>query len=161
MKEQNNTIKKSEEGLLLISMMYKPSDLIAKQQMIKETRTEFDSLVQIYNKYLYFTIEITQNGKDLETAFASNLAGFADGISYLSGGFGSDIKMISAKDTIELKDFVYARSYGLGPSRFLVAFEKPNADNFTIYITAHPINIGRHRFSFSRNDLESVPALKF
>jgi hypothetical protein len=158
--EKNGLIQTVEENGLKITMTYRPSEFIAKQQIIKNTRLEYDSLNEYFSSYLYFLMEITYNNKDLETSFALKPSNFASNISYLSDKMGEDIKLVSETETLPIVDYVYARSYGVGPSQFLLAFEKPKSNQFQVEMKTYAIGIGNHSFSFNKKDLENRPHLK-
>lgn len=159
--EDHGTFQTVEDGKFKISVMYRPSELVAKQQMEKKTEKEYDSLTAYFSKYLYFLMEITYNGKDLETAFATNPSTFPSNISYLSEKFGDDVRLVSKTDTLNITDFIYARSYGIGTSQFLLAFEKPREEKFQIEVNPHRIGLNTQFFSFRKNELENTPHLKF
>jgi len=158
--KENGLTQTIEVNGLKITMTYRPSELIAKQQMIKDTQREYDSLTEYFSSYLYFLMEITYNNKDLETSFALKPSTFAANISYVSDKMGEDIKLVSETETLPVVDYVYARSYGVGPSQFLLAFEKPKSNQFQVEMKTDAIGMGNHSFSFNKKDLENRPHLK-
>src|SRR6478609_5761296 len=93
--EKNGLIQTVEENGFKITMTYRPSEFIAKQQMNKDKKREYDSLNNYFSKYFYFLMEITYNNKDLETSFALRPSSFADNISYMSDKMSRDIKLVS------------------------------------------------------------------
>ncbi len=159
--DEGNGLKKTidEEGFS-VSMMYKPVDFIAKQQMQKGTRREYDSLIRYFSDYLYFTLAITRDGKDLETSFGLDPGSFADNISYLSADFGQAIKLLTKKDTADILDYAYSRSYGIGSSNFLLVFKKPRDEKFEIEVKGYHLGFGTINFSFDQTDIEKTPKLK-
>lgn len=143
-----------------ITTTYRPTDLIVKQQMDKATAKEIDSLRNSYAPYLYFILSIEKNGKDMETSFAMDPGSFAEKISYLTSAFSANIILASSSKNYSIIDFVYARSFGTGPSTFLLVFEKPNEENFELLVEGHDLGFGKVKFSFSQRDLNRTPHLK-
>src|SRR5260370_28390310 len=109
--ESHGLIMIKEEDGFQLAMIWKPNDLIAKQQVIKGTKQEFDSLKNYFSKYLYFTLEMTRQGKDLETSFASDPGSFAEKVTYLSSGLSQNIRLITPRDTVLAIECIYSRSY--------------------------------------------------
>jgi hypothetical protein len=143
-----------------IEAAYKPSDLIVKHQMEKGTAREIDSLRKAYSPYLYFTITIEKEGKDLETGFAMDLSSFAEKISYLSSSFSENVVLATDSKTYSVADYLYTRSYGTGPSKFLVIFEKPTENNFSLVVEGHKLGFGKLKFPFTQSDINKTPPLK-
>ncbi len=159
--EENGLRKMVQYENYLVSLTYRPTDLIVKQQMNGNSQQEIDSLRTLYANYLYFTMTIEKDGKDLETDFAMNLSQFTPMISYLSTQFGSHISMETDQKRDPVKEYVYVRSYGSGPSSFLLIFDKPPESNFTIVVEGHDLGFGKTTFSFNQSDIEQTPNLKF
>jgi hypothetical protein len=159
--ESNGLARTREEDGYRVTVAWKPNGLIAKQQAYKGTEREFDSLNSYFSKYLYFTLELEKDGKDLEAAFAADPGSFAEKISYLSAGLQQDIRLTAENDTLPALECLYARSYGMGRSQCLVVFERPRkGNNFTVEVTGHPIGLGRQRFEFKTKDIDNAPRLK-
>jgi hypothetical protein len=141
-------------------MVWKPNDMIARQQVNKGTKREFDSLRDYFSKYLYFNLEMTKDGKDLETYFASAPESFADKISFLSAGVSQHIQLVTQKDTLPAIECLYSRSYGMGNSIFLLVFDKPKESEFEIQVSGYPIGFGKQLFPFHLTDIKNAPRLK-
>jgi hypothetical protein len=159
-KESNGLTKKVEYNDFVLQAAYRPTDLIVKHQMEKGTPKEIDSLRKIYSPYLYFVLTIERDGKDLETGFAMNLGTFADKISYLTSSFSENIVLATAEKTYSVTDYLYTRSYGTGPSRFLVVFEKPKETDFELVVEGHSLGFGKVKFPFSYSYIKNIPLLK-
>lgn len=158
--ESHGTMKQIEEDGFHLSLTYRPSEFIARQQTVTGTEEEFDSLRTYFDRYYYFLLDMTYQGKDLETSLALNPSRFAQNISYLSDKFSEDVRLITAKDTARVVDFVYARSYGIGSSQFLLAFDKPGQDKFEIQLKGYPLGLSKKAFLFDKGDLNKTPHLK-
>jgi hypothetical protein len=158
--EGNGLIKAKEADGFHLAMIWRPTDLIAKQQAVKGTKIEFDSLASYFSNYLYFNLEITKDGKDLETSFANDPSSFAEKISFLSSGLAENIRIISEDDTIPALECIYSRSYGMGASQCLIVLNKPKKDFFQIEVKGYPIGFGKELFSFHLSDIQNAPRLK-
>jgi len=158
---ENGLIQKMEDDDFEIEALYRPTDFIVKQQMEKDTQREIDSLTHAYSKYVYFTLTITKRGKDLEADFAFDQPSFAEKISYLSNGFSADLRLEEEGLEHAIVDYVYTRSYGSGPSYFLLVFERPQQNKFDLVIEGYAMGFGKTRFPFYLNDIKRAPNLKF
>jgi hypothetical protein len=158
---ENNGLKKTiEEKGFKLTMKYRPMDFIAQQQMQTGKQKEYDSLSNYFSKYIYFNLLITYDKKDLESAFGLNPESFADNISYLSSDFSQSIKLLTPKDTSDILDYAYSRSYGIGASNFLLIFNKPQSSQFEIEIKGYQLGFGKVSFPFNQTDIEKTPKLK-
>lgn len=154
-------LKSTEDSGFEIEALYRPTDFIVKQQMEKGSPREIDSLRKEYAKYHYFLLTISKDGKDLETHFAYDLGSFADRISFLSSGFSSKIYLQTKDKDYSIQDYVYARSYGTGPSRFLLVFERPAEAKFDLTIEGYELGFGKVQFAFDQSDIKKIPNLLF
>ncbi len=158
--EDNGLIQTVEYEDFKLEATYKPTDLIVKHQMEKGTAKEIDSLRKAYAPYLYFVLSVEREGKDLETGFAMDLGSFAEKISYLSSSFSENIVLATNVKTYSITDYLYTRSYGTGPSRFLIIFEKPTENNFELVVEGHSLGFGKVKFPFTKADINKTPSLK-
>jgi hypothetical protein len=159
--DEDNGLKKTvEEKGFTLTMKYRPMDFIAEQQMEKGTQKEYDSLTNYFSKYIYFNLLITYDNKDLESAFGLDPGSFADKVSYLSSDFSQSIKLITKKDTLDILDYSYSRSYGVGPSNFLLVFNKPSTNQFEVEVKGYQLGFGKIAFPFTQTDIKKTPKLK-
>jgi hypothetical protein len=158
--KDNGLIKTMDVEGFHLAMIWKPNVLIAKQQMSGETKKEFDSLSAHFSKYLYFTLEMTKDGKDLETSFASDPESFANKVSFLSWELSQNIRLVTKKDTVSALDCIYARSYGMGVSSCLIVFDIPKTEEFVVEVVGYPIGFGKQMFPFILSDIDKAPKLK-
>lgn len=159
--ESNGLRQTRVDGPFKIIATYRPSELIAKQQMITDKVSEFDSLKEGYASYLYFFVEISKGDKDLETVFASEPNSFSRLINYMSFDFRDKFKLIVSEETVPATDFIYARSYGISSSQFLVAFDTRSDDDVQLIINGSDLGFGEVELDFSKNDLNRIPTLQF
>lgn len=158
--ESNGLIRQTDIDGFHLEMVWKPTDLIAQQQMIKGTKPEFDSLKNYFSRYLYFTLQMTYDGKDLETKFGTDPASFADKISFLSYGFAENIRLKTGDKTNPPLECIYSRSYGMGTSQCLIVFEMPTTDHLEVDVDGTVLGFGRQTFPFRLHDIKNAPQLK-
>ncbi len=158
--EEHGLMKKATYGALVISAYYKPTDLIVKQQLQKNTLREIDSLRSAYKQYMYFILSIEKDGKDLETSFALNAATFAEKILYLTSAFPENIRLLAGGQQYTLEDYLYTRSYGSGPSQFLLVFKRPTENTFLLTVKGYDLGFGQVDFTFAKTDINNIPPLK-
>ncbi|MBS1506485.1 MAG: hypothetical protein JSS79_07565 [Bacteroidetes bacterium] len=157
--EDNGVCKAEENNGFKVRLKYRPTDFIVQQQMQKGTQKEYDSLTRHFSNYLYFDLQITHDNKDLETYFAANQMDFAAQVSYLNADFANGIKLITAKDTTDVLDYAYLRSYGIGPSNFLLVFKAIDENNFTLEVTGYSLGFGKVSIPFTKKDIDKTPKL--
>ncbi|MEI9920514.1 MAG: hypothetical protein WDO14_17235 [Bacteroidota bacterium] len=159
--DEDNGLRKSEEtDGFRITATYRPSDFIARQQMLGTTMEEYDSLLKLYSKYSYFIVDISKQGKDLETAFVMERSDFASQISYLASRFSEKISVRIDDEVKPVSDFIYERSYGMTKSEFLVAFDGINESDFHLVIDGSELGFGEVSFPFEKNQIKSIPKLR-
>jgi hypothetical protein len=159
--DENNGLRKTEEvDGYKITATYRPNDFIARQQMLGTTVEEFDSLLQLYSPYSYFILDISKEGKDLETTFVNEKNDFVQRISYLSSRFSEKITVRIDGEVRSITDFVYERSYGMTGSQFLVAFENISNDDFDLVIDGRELGFGEVSLPFESNRIKSIPKLR-
>jgi hypothetical protein len=160
--DEDNGLKKTRESDgFKVTATYRPNDFVAQQQMSGTTADEYDSLLQLYSKYSYFIVDISKNGKDLETAFVLDKSDFASNISYLSSRFSEKISVIIGDDVRPVTDFLYERSYGMTDSKFLLAFENINENDFHLVIDGRELGFDEISFPFEKSKIKSIPKLRF
>lgn len=159
--EKNGAKQTLNDGEFEVIVTFRPSDFIAKQQMRTQQTSEYDSLRSVYNRYIYFIIDITKNGKDLETVQASGNGDLGSYLSFLSTGFSEKIHLETNQADYSIVDFVYARSYGNASSKFLVAFESLKEDHFRFVIDGYELGFSKISIPFDNDQLKKTPKLKF
>jgi hypothetical protein len=158
--EENGLVKKETYGTFTLSAYYKPTDLIVKQQLLKNTQREIDSLKNAYAQYAYFVLSLEKDGKDLESSFALNAGTFAEKILYLTSAFPENIRLMAGNEQYTLEDYLYTRSYGSGPSQFLLVFKRPVENSLTLTVKGYDLGFGQVDFAFAQADINNIPPLK-
>ncbi len=158
--EDNGLKKTHKENNFKLSVTYRPTDFIVQQQMIRGTPKEFDSLTASFSRYIYFNLSIAYGNKDLESEFGRDPGSFADRVSFLSSDFSRGIKLLTKKDTFDILDFIYTRTYGIDNSNFMLVFYRQKSEHFEIQVTGYELGFGKISFPFEQSDIEKTPRLK-
>ena len=159
--EENGLKQLKTDGVFKVTATYRPSDLIAKQQMNGDQAAEFDSLANVYSRYTYFVVDITKNGKDLETALASEGSDVSSRINYLSSQFSEKFHVAVGNKLVPVTEFIYARSYGITGSQFLIAFENIPMTDFQLLINGRELGFNELTFDFEKDYIKRLPRLQF
>lgn len=168
LKDQSNDLvhKKTIEPFG-VSLMYKPSELLASQEITTQSsQLQIDSIEAKYEQYIYFVLNYTYREGDLLMAFRGNQGKYAGLVNQLSFGLRDKVSIITDKSkTIKLADAVFSRHYGLGAgSQVLLAFNRKeifqqSTENFKVKIKDIGIGIGQVSFEINKEDIENCPKL--
>lgn len=167
-------IKNPKHGLLqektinniTISLTYRPSDLLAWQEIQAEDTLTKDRIKEIRNRYnqqYYFLLSISAGGKEILSS-AADRQWFSGMVNQLAFGMNEKVNLVSGKDTLRLLDYNYPRMYGMSPSTdILFAFEKKKTSGEEIIFMLKDIGLmtGDTKFKFKTKKLNSTPKLKF
>lgn len=162
----NGLVKQKTVKNINLKVLYKPSDLIAAQQFSSEdklTSEEIKLLLERYDQYHYITLAVSIDNKDL--LFATSASTFGNMINELAFNMDHYVKLISStKDTLELVDFIYPRTFGLGgTTSLLFAFDKKAGQTpewVTFYLSDFGIGTGNCKFKFMTRDILDTPEIK-
>lgn len=164
MDEDNGLIKTEEQGDFKISLTYRPSDLVAEQELlITNNLDQRDSIRQHYKQYLYFVLAFSHDDKEIETRYAGNATKYNQVVKYLQSGIGSDVSMTIDGKQEELLDFIFTQTFGNAKSsKVLLVFpNKLNLDEqIKIKVNTNLLGLGIHYFFFESDDLMNTPQLK-
>lgn len=167
--EHNGLIKVKKLGDTEVELIYKPSDFLVKQELSgKESLTEKDILKakENYNKGLYFTLNLSKKGQELEVGALQSPQEFSKRVQQLSFGMRERIHIKTLEnDSIPLLDYIYPRMYGMtGKSTMLLVFDRAQATKgnwFDVYINGYDLGIGINKFRFQVKDIQQTPELDF
>lgn len=100
------------------SVLYKPTDLLVEQELDSSTAPE--KIMQLrdkYKKYLYITLSISKNNKELLSVTPKNRQEFGTMVNELAFGMGNKVYLYTPKkDTLDMLDYNYPRMYGMSKS---------------------------------------------
>ncbi len=132
-------IRKEDHGYLQtksvngydFSLLYKPTDLLVEQELGDDkTIDKVEDLRTKYRKYLYFTLSMSKDNKELLSVTPKSRQEFGAMVNELAFGMGKKVHLLSPKkDTLELLDYVYPRMYGMSRNTSML-FVYPRDEKF-------------------------------
>lgn len=110
------------------SLVYRPTDLLVKQSLVKVNNKAIDSLRKHYGKYLYFNLSMGKHQKELLSTIPKDRQAFGAMVNQLAFGMGNYIHCYTAqKDTLSLVDYIYPRMYGVSNATKMMFVYEPTA----------------------------------
>ena len=166
--EGNGLIHKWEKEPFGISVMYKPSSLLAKRELEKETDLQkIKEITDRYNQYLYFVLNYSYKDEGLLNAYANKRSIYAELVNVMSFGMKEKVGVITDnKQKLPLVDFIHNRHYGMGGgSTILLVFNRDDVlnstkDRFKITLKDIGVGIGNISFDIEKEKIEYCPTLK-
>ncbi|TRX59607.1 hypothetical protein FNH22_10705 [Fulvivirga sp. M361] len=148
---------------------YRPTDLLIAQELGGEEASSTEELQRLENKYseyYYFILALSRGDKEALYQAEGGYEQFSDLVQTLSFRMGQYLNMTtSGQDTIEVADYVFPRTYGMGgATNLMFVFNKENAwddDWIQLNLKEFGMGLGNQTFRFKRKDLEDVPRIKF
>lgn len=164
--EDNGYYQEKEVNGYEFSLLYKPTDLLVKQELgEKKDAEKLKKLRDKYQKYMYFSLSMSKNNKELLSVAPKNRNEFGAMVNQLAFGMGNKVHLYNQhKDTIELADFVYPRMYGMSRSTdilFVYPREKEKLKKEFLNFTIEDLGIytGEIRFKIPIKNIDSEPRL--
>ena len=150
------------------SLLYKPTDLLVDQELNEiYTSEEVQKLREKYKQYMYFTLSMSKNNKELLSATPKNRQEFGAMVNELAFGMDKKVHVFtSKKDTLELLDYVYPRMYGMSKATTML-FVYPRDEKFLkeeyLNITIGDLGTytGEVRFKIPIKKIKNEPKLRF
>jgi hypothetical protein len=166
--EDNNLTKTSTSNGFDIKVTYRPTDLlIAQEAGDKELAAEeLKRLQDKYGNYYYFILSISKDNKEGLYKQQGGFDQFSELVQTLSFRMATYVNMTtSGKDTIEVADFIFSRTYGMGSATSLLfVFNKEEAagDEWLQFnVKEFGMGLGNQTFRFRKEDLDTAPKIKF
>lgn len=148
------------------TVYYKPTDLLVAQELDTVTKEAIEKLRNKYKQYLYFTLTLSKNGKEL-LGTAPNRQEFGRMVNQLSFGMGEKVHVYTPqKDTLNLLDYSAPRMYGMSPTTNML-FVYPNEEKYTneeylnFSIEDFGLNTGEVKFKIATDKIKEQPNLVF
>ncbi|AWI25290.1 hypothetical protein [Flavobacterium pallidum] len=151
------------------SLLYKPTDLLVRQELgdAKPDEKKLQVLRNKYGQYMYFTLSMSLNGKELLSNVAGNKARFGAMVNELAFGMDQKVHVYTKqKDTLAMTDFIYPRMYGMsGSTNILLVYPKDekflSEDYLTLAIEDLGFNTGEIKFKIDTKAILDQPYLRF
>ena len=167
--EQETLSKTREYNGYTLQMTYRPTDLLVAQELGGESAPNPEELARLrakYGNYYYFVMALS---KDQQEALYHSKGGypqFSELVQTLSFRMGQYLNLTtSEKDTIELADYVFPRTYGMGSATNLMfVFNKAAAQDdewIQLNLKEFGLGLGNQNFRFNKKDLEDLPKIPF
>ncbi|MFM9841172.1 MAG: hypothetical protein ACKVOQ_23110 [Cyclobacteriaceae bacterium] len=162
--EENGLKKTNEVGDYKVTVTYRPTDLLIKQEVGENSTQEaITKARKKYQNYYYFILSLSRSGKEALDQ-SQGFGQYSEMVQKLSFRVPEFVNMTtSASDTISVADFILNRTYGLGSSTdILVVFNKEKAKEQTwvqFNLNEFGMNLGNNRTRFKVNDLDNCPHL--
>lgn len=117
--DQDNGYKytKTVNGVVY-TLTYRPTDLVVNQELNqKRDEKQVETLRNQYAKYMYFTLSMSYDNKELLNSVAGDKAKFGQMVNELAFGMEEKVNIFTPdKDTLTMADFIYPRMYGMSNS---------------------------------------------
>lgn len=166
--ESKHLSKEREYKGFNVKLSYRPNDLLIAQELggNKVSLPELNSLRGKYEGYYYFVLRLSKEDKEALYQSQSVSGQFSDLVQTLSFRMSNYVNMTtSGKDTIEVADYVFPRTYGMGgATNLMFVFNKADAsqDEWVQFnLKEFGLGLGNQNFRFKREDLENAPHIKF
>lgn len=163
---ENGLMQRSQGDGTRITLRYRPSELVIAQEVksMNYTPEKIDSIRKKYENIHYFIMELSRNGRQIESDYAINPPKLQSVIQHLSYGIGSDIMLVTEqRDTVFVLDHVYERTYGATHiSKLLLAFEHRMVEKdgtWSILFNDQLLGLGYQRFEFDVEDIKNIPCV--
>lgn len=166
--EENEYCHKKEVNGVTYTLQYRPTDLLVQQELgdsISEKKVK--QLREKYNKYLYFNLSMSLNGRELLSNVVRDKQQFGQMVNDLAFNMDQKVHLYSPlKDTLTMTDFVYPRLYGMTNATTILIvyprdkqFLKEDYLNFTIEDLG--LYTGEVKFKVNTQPLKKEPQLNF
>lgn len=160
---ENGTKKSFESGSFKAEIIYRPTDLMVKQELTAGKK-DIEALRKNYGQYNYFVLNMRNNDADLLNITASNKSVFAGINEQLSFSLNEHVYLLDEnKDTSYLVDFAFPRLYEAAKSTsVLLAFKALSikTNKFKICLKDIAYTTGIIEFDYDKQDFKNIPSLK-
>jgi hypothetical protein len=150
------------------SLLYKPTDLLVSQELgDSKNREKLKSLRKKYSQYLYFTLSMSRNNKELLSTTPKNRQEFGRMVNELAFGMDKKVHVFTPKkDTLVLLDYVYPRMYGMSKATtmlFVYPRDKKHLKEDYLNLTIGDLGTytGEVKFKIPTKIIDNEPTLNF
>lgn len=159
--QSNGLIAIKEEKEIIIKVIYRPTDLLIARELKSK---KLEDLKLKYEKNLYFILSYSKAGHDILKSGVTSQTDYGNKLNVLSYNMNQYVRLISGKDTIPVKDYIYQNMFGTSHStELLFAFSKDQikkAKTIEFVLEDIGFGIGKKIFEFQYSDIENIPHLK-
>ncbi|MEO1054882.1 MAG: hypothetical protein AAFX87_29885 [Bacteroidota bacterium] len=152
-----------------VQVTYRPQDLLIAQETRGATEVdvkELEKLTKKYEDYYYFILSLSRDNKEALYKTGGGYDQFSDMVQTLSFRMANHVNMTTAgRDTIEVADYVFPRTYGMGgATNLMFVFNKKEAEGdewVQLNLKEFGLGLGNQNFRFRKEDLDGAPKIKF
>lgn len=150
------------------TLQYRPTDLLVNQEIDGDiSKDRVKALRQKYNKYMYFNLSMSKNGRELLSNMIGDKVQFGQMVNDLVFKMNEKVNLYTTeKDTLTMTDFVYPRMYGMTKETTIMLvyprdqkYLKEDYLNFTIEDLG--FFTGEVKFKIDTAPLKKEPELNF
>lgn len=166
---ENGLVSKQVYGLLELSVIYKPQDLMIINHYRKEniSKKEYNKVKDMYSSAYYFDLKIKLIGEakeyDLNNLNTGSINEIQERINYLNDSFKEDIYIKSGEMIKHPIICHHERTYGASPVKtFVTAFTKFEqlSDSIEVIVKSNLFDNYELVSSFSTHELENLPLIR-
>jgi hypothetical protein len=161
---ENGLVKESLNNNLKGVCYLRPNDLIIAQKAygLSFTMNQLDSMRLSHQHLLFFTLQLSKDGREIETYFASNPEAYNDVLHYLSSEMRTDLRLTTKYDTLSPVEFLYSPGFGAAQATSLMVVfelkEKPDNDLSMHWYDSY-FKSGQHTYTYLLSDFNNIPEL--
>ncbi|WP_417800650.1 hypothetical protein [Tenacibaculum sp.] len=150
------------------TLLYKPTDLLVDQELGDEVTSEkVAKLREKYSQYIYFTLSMSRDNKELLSTTPRNRQEFGAMVNELAFGMDKKVHVFTPKkDTLDLLDYVYPRMYGMSRATTML-FVYPRDEKYLqeAYLNLTIGDLGTYtgevKFKVPTKIIKNEPTIKF
>lgn len=147
-----------------ISLIYKPTDLMVRQEidnLKSETKINQDSIEKKYSKCLYFLLSYSKDNNELLSTIRTSRNQFNNIQNMLTFNMSDMVVLTNENnDTIPIVDYNFTRTYGLSKSTSLLfVFDRnkliDKSDEINFKLKDIGIGVGDINFKYKANTIKN------
>ena len=167
--ENGYTHHKSVNGYEF-TLMYRPTDLLVNQELNESTEVSQKQIKELrdrYCDYIYFNLSISKDGQELLSSVPKDEKEFGGMVNLLAFGMNEKVNLYTqSKDTLELLDFIYPRTFGMSRHTtilFVYHRDKEKLKEKILNFTIEDLGLytGEVKFKMDINKINNEPSLSF
>lgn len=168
LEEKNGLVKSSEENNVNVQAVFRPSSLIAFQELKSLGGVSDNVKLEIKSRYrcnVYILVNIRQSNQDPLYRMEAP-SQYSETVKQLAFRMSENAYLLtSGSDTIRAGDFVFPHMYGMSDAvSVMFAFPMKGHEDYDwldFELRDPGMNIGRRTFRFLRSDLDKIPELNY
>lgn len=163
--EDNGYVQNKTINGVKFTLLNRPVDLLVNQEIDSSNVEKIEAIREKYKNYFYMNLSIQKNNQELLSVIPTDKAGFAELVNKLSFDINQNIHLYtSSRDTIQMSDFVYPRTFGMSKSTTILLVYPRNKitlkDDFLVLSLANlNLGTGEVKFKIDTDKINNEPSL--